>query len=122
MNLYEARKLCPHAEYVEGNPEKYVGISLQLLDLYLRYSPDIEPFSVDEAFVGLAGRDVSLDSAVPIARAIQAEIDGRFHIGASIGIGPNKLIAKMASGEKKPRGLTAMDEDMFRATFWERDV
>src|SRR5881409_1242287 len=56
MPLYQARRLCPDAEYVEGNPEKYVALSLQLLDLYLRYTPDVEPFSVDEAFVGLDPR------------------------------------------------------------------
>src|SRR5262249_25008868 len=78
MNMAEARKLCPQAEYVEGNPEKYVGLSLQLLDLYLRYSPDVEPFSVDEAFVGLAGREVTLDSALAIAREIQNQIGERF--------------------------------------------
>src|SRR5947208_11681167 len=49
MPLQEARRLCPDAEYVEGNPEKYVELSLELLDLYLTHTPDVEPFSVDEA-------------------------------------------------------------------------
>src|SRR5262245_66661157 len=53
MPLGEARRLCPQAEYVEGSPDKYVSISLRLLDLYLSFTPDVEPFSVDEAFVGL---------------------------------------------------------------------
>src|SRR5690349_7223622 len=56
MPLAEARRLCPGAEYVEGNPDKYVALSLRLLDLYLTFSPDVEPFSVDEAFVGLSKR------------------------------------------------------------------
>ena len=121
MPLAEARRLCPHARYVEGNPDKYVALSLQLLDLYTTYTPDVEPFSVDEAFVGL-GRRCTLDQASGVAREIQAQIDRRFGLGASIGVGPNKLIAKMAAGLQKPRGLTALDEEGFRAAFWPRDI
>ncbi len=120
MPLQQARRLCPHAHYVEGDPEKYVALSLQLLDLYLGVSPDVEPFSVDEAFVGLPRR--SLEQAREVAARIQDEIAKRFRLGASIGAGPNKLIAKMASGVQKPRGLTAMDEEGFRSHFWPREV
>ncbi len=122
MPLQEAKRLCPQAHYVEGNPEKYVGISLQLLDLYLEHSPDVEPFSVDEAFVGLGPEAPTLDHALEVARRIQTNVRERFDLGASIGIGPNKLIAKMASGVAKPCGLTALDEEAFRRTFWPQDV
>jgi DNA polymerase IV len=121
MRLQEARQLCPHAEYVEGDPAKYVGLSLQLLDLYTRTTPDVEPFSVDEAFVGL-GPGVTLERATEVARDLQGEIDRRFGLSASIGIGPNKLIAKMASGVEKPRGLTPLDAEGFRQVFWPRDI
>jgi DNA polymerase-4 len=120
MPLQEARRLCPHAEYVEGNPDKYVALSLQLLDLYLRFSPDVEPFSVDEAFVGLSR--ATLEEATGVARAIQQQVAERFGLGASIGVGPNKLIAKMGAGLRKPRGLTALDEAGFRAAFWNEPV
>jgi DNA polymerase-4 len=122
MPLQEARRLCPQAEYVEGDPAKYVALSLQLLDLYTRLGPEVEPFSVDEAFVGLDPRVSTLEAAVPIARDLQDQVSERFGPGASIGIGPNKLIAKMASGLQKPRGLTALDEEGFRGVFWPRDV
>src|SRR6266850_8576121 len=118
MPLQQARRLCPQAEYVEGNPDKYVGVSLQLLDLYLGFTPDVEPFSVDEAFVGLLGRKVTLESATGLAVRIQREIAERFGLGASIGVGPNKLIAKMAAGVTKPRGLTALDPPGFQRVFW----
>ena len=121
MPLAEARRLCPHAHYVEGHPEKYVALSLQLLDLYTTLTPDVEPFSVDEAFVGL-GRRVTLAEAEQVARDLQRAIAARFGLGASIGVGPNKLVAKMAAGVQKPRGLTALDEEGFRAAFWPRDV
>ena len=121
MPLQEARRLCPQAHYVEGNPDKYVALSLQLLELYTTYTPDVEPFSVDEAFVGLGPR-VNLERAAEVGREIQSEIDRRYRLGASIGVGPNKLIAKMAAGLRKPRGLTALDEDGFRTAFWPRDI
>ncbi len=122
MPLGEARRLCPGAEYVEGNPEKYVATSLQLLDLYTRYTPDVEPFSVDEAFLDLGRATATLEAATAMARTIQAEVAAGFGLGASIGIGPNKLVAKMAAGAQKPRGLTALDEQGFRDRFWPMDV
>jgi DNA polymerase-4 len=122
MPLAEARRLCPQAEYVEGNPQKYVELSLRLLDLYVEFSPDVEPFSVDEAFVGLGPECPDLASAGIVAGEIQRRVLEGFGLGASIGVGPNKLVAKMASGLHKPRGLTVLDEAAFRRTFWPSDV
>lgn len=125
MPLAEAKRLCPQAEYVEGNPRKYVEKSLELLEIFLSYTPDVEPFSVDEAFLDLGklgGRGATMEAAVALGREIQARIDREHGLGASIGVGPNKLIAKMASGVQKPRGLTALDEAGFRSLFWPRDV
>ena len=120
MPLQQARRLCPEAHYVEGNPEKYVALSLKLLDLYLTFTPDVEPFSVDEAFLSLTG--ASFEQAHDVAREIQRTIQERFDLGASIGVGPNKLIAKMAAGVQKPRGLTMLDEAGFQGRFWPRDI
>jgi DNA polymerase-4 len=122
MALREARRLCPQAHYVEGNPDKYVEISLRLLELYLEHTPDVEPFSVDEAFVGLSGRLDSLAEGERLAGVLQDQVSTRFGLGASIGVGPNKLVAKMASGVRKPRGLTVLDEPRFRDMFWPREV
>ena len=122
MPLQEARRLCPHAQYVEGNPEKYVALSLRLLDLYLEFTPDVEPFSVDEAFLSVSGQGGTLEGAAEIARDIQSEVDRRIGLGATIGVGPNKLIAKMATGVEKPRGLTVMTPEQFREWFWPLEV
>jgi DNA polymerase-4 len=65
---------------------------------------------------------VDLEAAAAVAREIQDTIARRFALGASIGVGPNKLIAKMAAGLKKPRGITVLDEEGFRAAFWPRDI
>jgi DNA polymerase-4 len=122
MPLQEARRLCPQALYVEGNPEKYVALSLRLLDLYLEFTPDVEPFSVDEAFLSVSGQGSTLEGAGRMARSIQTEVERRFGLGATIGVGPNKLIAKMATSVHKPRGLTVMDPEAFRRWFWPREV
>lgn len=125
MPMREARRLCPHAEYVEGNPRKYVEKSLELLELFLTVTPDVEPFSVDEAFLDLSklgSRGDTFEAATMIARGLQQRIADEHGLGASIGIGPNKLIAKMGSGVEKPRGLTVMDEARFRGVFWPQKV
>lgn len=125
MPTAEAKRLCPHAEFVEGSPRKYVEKSLELLEMFLTYTPDVEPFSVDEAFLDLSKlgeRGATREAAVAMARTIQQRIADEHGLGASIGIGPNKLIAKMASGVNKPRGLTVLDEEEFRQLFWPQDV
>jgi DNA polymerase IV len=122
MSLAEARRLCPGAEYVEGHPERYVAISLQLLDTYLTFTPHVEPFSVDEAFLGLDPRIADPEDARALAARVQRAVDERFGLGVSVGAGPNKLVAKMAAGVDKPRGLTVLDEEAFRREFWPQPV
>ncbi len=125
MPLAEAKRRCPHAEYVEGNPRKYVEKSLELLELFLTVTPDVEPFSVDEAFLDLGRlgeRCATMDDAIAIAYDIQQRIAEGHGLGASIGIGPNKLIAKMGSGVNKPKGITPLTEEAFRGVFWPLDV
>jgi DNA polymerase-4 len=129
----EALRLCPELQLVEGNPQKYVHLSLQILEVLKDFTPIVEPFSIDEAFLDLTGaprlvaargeidtRDPAavLDSAIPLAHAIQKAIHRRTDLTATIGIGPNKYIAKMASGVEKPRGLTVMTLERYRSHFW----
>lgn len=122
MSLARARQLCPGAEYVEGHPERYVALSVQLLDLYLSFTPQVEPFSVDEAFLGLDRRVANADEAREEARRVQRAVGERFGLGVSVGAGPNKLVAKMAAGLEKPLGLTSLDEEAFRRAFWPLEV
>jgi DNA polymerase-4 len=120
MATGEARRRCPAGVFVEGDPEKYRSISLYLLDLYKKLTPAVEPFSIDEAFLDLAGTpyDADRSTAMHAGRTVQRWVSERLGLSASIGIGPNKLIAKMAAGVEKPRGLTVLDEDGFRRRWW----
>ncbi|HET9941212.1 MAG TPA: DNA polymerase IV [Candidatus Eisenbacteria bacterium] len=138
MPTGEALRLCPELTIVEGNPQKYVHTSLQILEILKDYTPIVEPFSIDEAFLDLTASprlaasrgegfnpadpaDV-LDAAIPTARAIQRAILRKTGLGATVGIAPNKYIAKMASGVQKPRGLTVLTQERYREHFWPLSV
>src|SRR5690349_21593669 len=100
MPTGQARRLCPSGVFVEGQPEKYRSVSVYLLELYKRVTPAVEPFSIDEAFLDLAGTayDAGTEAAHNAAITIQRWICERLGMSATVGIGPNKLVAKMASG------------------------
>jgi DNA polymerase-4 len=124
MATGEARRRCPAGVFVEGDPEKYRSISLYLLELYKKITPAVEPFSIDEAFLDLAGTPYGADprTAEQAGRTVQRWVSERLGLSASVGIGPNKLIAKMAAGIHKPAGLTTLDEDAFRRRWWPQPV
>ena len=117
MPTSQARRLCPGGVFLEGQPEKYRSVSVYLLELYKRITPAVEPFSIDEAFLDLAGT-IYENEPLRAARTLQRWAKERLGLSATVGIGPNKLIAKMASGLEKPQGLTQLDEPEFRKRFW----
>ncbi len=126
MPVGEARAKCPHGLFVEGNPDRYVYYSLKMLEIFRAVTPRVEPYSIDEAFLDISdGVQEAGVTPVQIAQQLKARIagvcgasDGDWALKASIGIAPNKLIAKMASSLSKPDGLTMLDEQAFRDTFW----
>jgi DNA polymerase IV len=116
MSLTEAASRCPHAVFLDGDPPKYVYYSLRMLERLRTHSPRIEPFSIDEAFMEIEGGDLATGSA--LAARVQADIQRELRLSVSIGVGPNKLVAKMASRVSKPHGLTTFDVPAFRRHFW----
>lgn len=106
MSVHQARALCPQVILVGGDPEKYVEISQGILAGLPRFTPQVEIFSIDEAFLDMTdthrlfGRDPEA-----AARQMKQGITARWGLTCSVGIGPNKLIAKLASGLQKPDGL-----------------
>ncbi len=139
MPIAEAVRLCPEATFIEGDPKKYLHISLQVLDALKEFTPIIEPFSIDEAFLDLTEAPRIVDAmraggvdrgdpeavlrlSVDTAHAMQRAVWDRVGLSATIGLAPNKYIAKMASGLHKPRGLTAMTQERYREVFWPRPV
>ncbi len=101
MPLGEALRLCPKAVLVEGDPGKYVDTARHIQEMLLQFSSRVEIFSIDEAFVELSpGQDPR-----KVAVAFKALLKAAFGLTCSIGIGPNKMVAKLAAGMEKPDGL-----------------
>lgn len=106
MNKYEVLKKCPDIIFVVGNNRKYTWTSSSIVKMMLDYTPFVEVFSIDEAFLDITGSIKLFGSAERIAYLLKARILHSFGIRCSIGIAPNKLLAKLASDMKKPDGLT----------------
>lgn len=111
MTLAEARQKCPQLRLVSANNRLYTHVSSQLIKIFQDYTPLVEVFSVDEAFLDLAGSLQIFGTAERIAYLIKSRIKARYGLTCSIGIAPNKLLAKLASEMKKPDGLTVVDPD-----------
>ena len=110
MPLHEARELCPSAMLVEGHPAKYAACFRRVTQLMERYSPLVEVFSIDEAFVDLTPTAERFGGALAVARALWRDVQETLSLPCSVGLGPNKLIAKLASSRKKPNGIVQIRE------------
>jgi len=122
MPMTQAKRLCPDAVYVSGSLGGYVYTSAVLQKIFGKYSPIVEPFSVDEAFLDITGCHRIYGTVENLVSAMKAEINKILSLTCSVGIAPTKLLAKMASGEKKPDGLIIMDRDDFKRIFYPRPV
>lgn len=105
MNVYEAKKLCPHLIIVVGNNEKYTYVGRELADIYSRFTPDFEIYSIDEAFLDITTTSHLFGGPETVGREIKRIVKEEFGINCTVGIGPNILIAKLASDMSKPDGL-----------------
>jgi nucleotidyltransferase/DNA polymerase involved in DNA repair len=107
-----AFRLCPQGIFVSPSFKKYSAISKQVRAIFLSYTPLVQPISIDEAFLDVTGAVKSLQEAVEIARKIKADIKSQTQLTGSVGVAPNKFLAKLASDLNKPDGLTLItDED-----------
>ena len=112
MNSWEARQKCPELIFVVGNNRKYTYTSTQIFAIMRQFTPLVEVFSIDEAFLDVTGCLSLFGSAERIAQLIKERIKDQFGLTCSIGIAPNKLLAKLASDMQKPDGLTVIDPQL----------
>ncbi len=105
MNIYEAKKACPHLILVIGDSEKYTYTCTELDTIYRRFTPDVEIYSVDEAFLDITTTHHLFGGPEALGRAVKQAIKEQFGINGTVGIGPNILIAKLVSDLSKPDGL-----------------
>jgi DNA polymerase-4 len=116
MPTWEVHSLCPQIQFVPGDPAKYAYISERIFRLLKRFSPLMEVFSIDEAFLDIT--DVAPRHGGPeqLARRIKSTIRRELgdYITCSIGIAPSKVLAKIASESQKPDGLVIIPESHVR--------
>lgn len=105
MPMANARRLCPQATVLEPHQEVYRRVSAQLMGIFDSVTPLVEPLSVDEAFLDIAGSMRRLGPPRGIGELIRARVSSELGITASVGIAATKFVAKIASTRSKPDGL-----------------
>ncbi len=98
-----ARRRCPHAVFLPGDHDLYAEVSTEVHEIFGRYTPLIEPLALDEAFLDVSGATRLFGDGVRIARRIRTDVFDELELGCSVGVAPNKFLAKLASVEAKPR-------------------
>ena len=111
MTTWEARQACPQLIFVVANNRRYADTSAKIMVMMRDFTPVAEVFSIDEAFMDVTGSINLFGSAESIAYQLKARIRHEFGLTCSIGIAPNKLLAKLASDMQKPDGLTIIAPD-----------
>jgi DNA polymerase-4 len=112
MPMFQARRLCPHAEVVPPDMAKYARVGREVRALMLDLTPLVEPLSIDEAFLDLGGTE-RLHGMIP-AKALARfakEVETKLGITISIGLSANKFLAKIASDLDKPRGYSVLSPE-----------
>jgi DNA polymerase-4 len=111
-----ALRLCPDAVVRPPNGPRIRAASEQLFSMLHDVTPVVEPISVDEAFLDVTGCERLLGSAVDIARDVKGRVRRALRLTASVGVAPNKFLAKLASDLEKPDGLTVIEAETAEAT------
>jgi len=104
MALRTAAKLCPQGTFVRGNYHVYQSFSEKFFDVLRRYTPDVEATSIDEAYLDFTRCGRLYDSFSAAARGLKAQVERETGLTVSVGVGPNKILAKLATARAKPAG------------------
>src|SRR5690349_9349133 len=108
MPMREALRRCPHAVCVKPRFDQYKSVSNTVFEIFHRFTPLVEGLSLDEAFLDVTNSQTALGSAETIAQNIKRLIKEQTQLTASVGVAPNKLVAKIASDLRKPDGLVVV--------------
>ncbi len=111
MPMAEASRRCPQAAFLPVNMLKYGEVSKQIREIFLTYTPMVEPLSLDEAFLDVTGSTSLFGPADEIAYMIKRRIQQELNLTASVGIACNKFLAKLASDLRKPDGFVVVQPD-----------
>lgn len=111
MPVGRAKRMAPNAIFVSPDHHRYSEISAKVMEIFASFTPLVEPLSLDEAFLDITGAQKLLGTPREIGQAIRKRVHQECGITCSVGIAPNKFIAKLASGHCKPNGLLEIKED-----------
>jgi DNA polymerase IV (DinB-like DNA polymerase) len=111
MPISKAYRLCPTATYLRPNFELYERVSEELMNLLRDYADQFEQVSIDEAFLDVTSKAKTIDQAKSLAYTLKGDVKTLTGLTCSIGVGPNKSTAKIASDMQKPDGLTVLPFD-----------
>jgi DNA polymerase-4 len=106
MPIAQAMKLCPHGFFLPVRMKRYKEVSSQVFAIFQKYTPLVEPLSLDEAFLDVTGSERLFGTAEDIAKRIRKEVYRETGLTISAGVAASKLVAKIASDINKPDGLT----------------
>lgn len=113
----EAARLCPHGIFLRPYGDKYVHASIELMKILRIFSNHVEPYSIDEAFVDITDSLRMFGGPRQLAVTMKRKIRETLNLTGSVGIGPNRLVAKMASRMQKPDGLTIIPKEKVQEVF-----
>lgn len=108
MPIKKAVALCPHGIFIPGRMARYQEVSHQIHAIFHDFSPVVESVSIDEAFLDMTGCEHFYPNLEAMGQAIKARIKAEVGLTCSVGIAPNKFLAKLASDWRKPDGLTIL--------------
>jgi DNA polymerase IV len=112
MPTFQARKLCPDAIFLPPDMPKYADVSRQIHDVFYEFTSQIEPIAFDEAFLDVTGSLSLFHSPLEIARELKRRVHSVTQLVVSVGVGPNKLVAKIACTSGKPNGLVVVPPEL----------
>ncbi len=115
MPSVQAKQRCPDAVFLRGDMAKYKRESQRIFKIFRRYTPVVEPISLDEAFLDLTGTERLLGPPTQVAQKLRTEVLKEIELAVSVGIAPVKMVAKIASDSAKPDGLLEIAPDQVRS-------
>ena len=115
MPARQAAKLCPNAVFLPTRIDYYAKVAEQIRDIFQAFTPRVEPLSLDEAFLDVRESQKLFGNPESIGRQIQQTIYQQLKLVASVGIAPNKFLAKIASDLEKPAGFVIVHENAIQA-------
>lgn len=120
--IWQAKQKCPDLVVVSPHYELYVKYSKLVRSIYLEYSDQVESMGMDECWIDISGRGMTIEKGTEIAHEIRERVKRETGLTISVGVSFNKIFAKLGSDMKKPDAVTVISKDKFKEIVWPLDV